>query len=211
MHKVYKLTFSANHKKNTIKGVVTMKLASHELHELSELIAGCYNTISCMASFINQAQDPELKGLLQKHFPLHVQDYNLKVEFVQSQTTPDITKFQPAKINPVLESYTQAPVSEFPPATPRTEVQQHTDREIATAYLINQKSSAKNYGNASVECANPDLRTFLENAFLNSNHHAYDIWQYMTKKGYYPLMAAPDQAIQTVASIYQPVEQPSQI
>lgn len=46
-----------------------MKLASHELHALSELIAGCYNTISCMAGFINQAQDPELKGLLQRHFP----------------------------------------------------------------------------------------------------------------------------------------------
>lgn len=81
-----------------------MKLASHELHQLSELIGGCYNTISCMASFINQAQDPELKELLQRHFPLHVQDYNLKVAFVQNQTTPDITMFQPAKINPMLES-----------------------------------------------------------------------------------------------------------
>lgn len=118
--------------------------------------------------------------------------------------------FQPAKINPMLESYTQSPVSDFPAATPRTDVQQHNDREIATAYLLNQKSSAKSYGNASVECANPDLRTFLENAFLNSNHHAYEIWQYMTKKGYYPLMAAADNAIQTIASIYQPVEQPPQ-
>jgi spore coat protein CotF len=75
------------------------------------------------------------------------------------------------------------------------------------AYLLNQKSSAKNYGASLVECANPDLRTFLENAFLNSNHHAYEVWQYMTKKGYYPLMAAPPNAIQTIASMYQPVQQ----
>ncbi|WP_077303113.1 spore coat protein [Virgibacillus pantothenticus] len=187
-----------------------MNLAAHELHELSELIAGCYNTVTCMASYINQAQDPELKELFQNHFPLHVKDYILKVEFVQSQTTPDISKFKPADLKPVLDSYTQAPVNEFPSVTPRTDVQQHNDREIATAYLLNQKSSAKNYSIASVECANPDLRTFLENAFLNSNHHAYEIWQYMTKKGYYPLMAAPQNAINTIGSIYQPVEQLTQ-
>jgi spore coat protein CotF len=125
-----------------------------------------------MASFINQAQVPELKELLQRHFPLHVSDYNLKVGFVQSQTTPDITKFKPAEIRPVLKSFTRAPVSKFPAATPRTNVQQHNDREIATAYLLNQKSSAENYGIASVESANPDLRTFLEKALLNSNHYA---------------------------------------
>jgi spore coat protein CotF len=186
-----------------------MQLASHELHDLSELIAGCFNTVTCMSSFINQAQDPELKALLEKHFPLHVADYNLKVEFVQSQTTPDISKFQPSTLNPVLGSYIQAPVSVFPAATPRTNVQQHNDREIATSYLLNQKSSAKNYAAAAVECANPDLRKFLENAFLNSSHHAYDMWQHMAKKGYYPLMAAPPQAIQTIASIYQPVQQGS--
>ncbi len=36
-----------------------MQLASHELHDLTELTMGCYNTIGCMASFIQQAQDPE--------------------------------------------------------------------------------------------------------------------------------------------------------
>ncbi|WP_404452755.1 spore coat protein [Virgibacillus necropolis] len=184
-----------------------MQLAAHELNELSELIAGCYNTVTCMTDSISKARDPELKELLQKHFPLHVQDYNLKVEFVQSQTTPDISKFQPAELKPGLNSYTQAPVSEFSSVTPRTNTGQQSDREIATAYLLNQKGSAKNYAAAVTECANPDLRTFLENAFLNSSRHAYEMWQYMTKKGYYPLMAAPQNATQTIASIYQPVNQ----
>lgn len=34
-----------------------MKLAAHELFELSELIAGCFNTVNCLGAFINQAQD----------------------------------------------------------------------------------------------------------------------------------------------------------
>ncbi|SFA85342.1 Spore coat protein CotF [Lentibacillus halodurans] len=184
-----------------------MQLASHELHVLSELIAGCYHSVNTMAGYISQAQDPELKELLERHFPLHVEDYNLKVEFAQSQTTPDISKFQPDSLRPKLQSYTEAPVSQFQSTVPRTNVQQHNDREIALAYLLNQKGSAKNYASAAVECANPDLRTFLENAFLNSNRHAYEIWEYMTEKGYYPLMAAPQNAIQAIAGMYQPVQQ----
>lgn len=188
-----------------------MQLTSHELNELSQLIAGCFNTVTCLTDSINEAQDPELKGLLQKHYPFHIQDYNLKVEFLQSNTTPDISKFKPDELNPVLQSYTQAPVSEFPSTMPRTVAGPKSDREIATAYLLNQKGSAKNYAAAVIECANPDLRTFLENAFLNSSRHAYQMWEYMTKKGYYPLMAAPQNAIQTLAPVYQPVQQPAQV
>ncbi|WP_170008397.1 spore coat protein [Bacillus fonticola] len=180
-----------------------MQLAAHELNELSELVAGCFNTVTCMSSYMNQAQDPELKQLLQKHFPLHVKDYNLKVEFLQSQSVPNIEKFQPDTLNPQLSNYTQS--QPLPAGAPRTNVQQHTDREIALAYLINQKGSAKNYAVAATECANPNLRTFLENAFLNSSHHAYEMFEYMAKKGYYPLMAAPQTAIDTMSTIYQPV------
>lgn len=181
-----------------------MQLATHELRDLSELIAGCYNTINTMSTYIQQAQDLELKQLLQQHFPLHVEDYNLKVEFVQSQSTPDIERFHPSKLNPVLVSYLKAPSEQYPPVAPPN------DRAIATGYLLNQKSAALNYAGAVLECANPNLRSFLEKAFLNSSRHAYDIWQYMVKKGYYPLSPAPDSEIQAIASIYQPVNQPLQ-
>lgn len=32
-----------------------MQLASHELNELSQLVAGCYNTVTCLTDSINQA------------------------------------------------------------------------------------------------------------------------------------------------------------
>ncbi|MCM3569655.1 spore coat protein [Neobacillus mesonae] len=184
-----------------------MQLAGHEFHELSELVMSCYNTITCMSSFIEQAQDPELKQLLQGHFPKHVADYNLKAEFLKSSTTPDITKFVPTELHPKLTSFTQPPSPDFQPAEVRLYAQQHNDREIATSYLLNQKAAAKNYAAATLESANPDLRTFFENAFLNSSRHAYDIWQYMVKKGYYPLTPAPQADVQTVGNIYPIVNQ----
>lgn len=39
-----------------------MQLAAHELRDLSELIAGCYNTINTMSTYIQQAQDLELNN-----------------------------------------------------------------------------------------------------------------------------------------------------
>ncbi|MGE7636142.1 spore coat protein [Bacillus paramycoides] len=187
-----------------------MQLATHELRDLSELIAGCYNTINTMSTYIQQAQDLELKQLLQQHFPLHVEDYNLKVEFVQSQSTPDIERFQPSKLNPVLNSYLKAPVEQYTPVSPSINGAPPNDRAIATGYLLNQKSAALNYAGSLLECANPNLRSFLEKAFLNSSRHAYAIWQYMVKKGYYPLSPAPDSEIKAIASIYQLVNLPLQ-
>ncbi|RST77608.1 spore coat protein [Siminovitchia acidinfaciens] len=184
-----------------------MQLAAHEFRDLSELIASCYNTVTCMGSFINQAQDPELKSMLERHYPKHIADYNLKVDFVQSVSTPDITKFQPDDLTKKLDNYT-APPQIVSASAPRTDATTHTDREIALAYLLNQKAAAKNYASAVLECANPELRTFLENAFLNSSRHSYEVWQYMAQKGYYPLSPAPQQDIQMVSSMYQIVPQP---
>jgi spore coat protein CotF len=162
-----------------------------------------------MGAFINQAQDPELKSMLQRHYPKHIADYNLKVEFVQSNTTPDISKFQPDDLMTKLPNYTAPPIQPVPAEAPRTNAQTHTDREIALAYLLNQKAAAKNYAAAALECANPDLRTFLENAFLNSSRHSYEVWQYMAERGYYPLSPALQEDIQMIGGLYQMAQQPA--
>lgn len=98
-------------------------------------------------------------------------------------------------------------MAQLPPADIRLYAMQHNDREIATAYSVNQKAAAMDYAKSVLECSNPDLRTFLENAFLNSNRHAYDIWQYMITKGYYPLAQAPAADIQKVGDVYPIVNQ----
>lgn len=49
-----------------------MQLAAHEVHDLNELTLSCVNSITNMAFFIGKVKDPELKSLLQKHFPYHI-------------------------------------------------------------------------------------------------------------------------------------------
>jgi spore coat protein CotF len=183
-----------------------MQLAAHEIHDLHELIMSCVNSITNMGMFIEAAQDEELKAMLQKHFPVHIQDYNMKVEFVKNDNG-STQKLNVPALTKCLQDYIQSPVSEFPPITPRTVVQQMNDREIVTAYLLTLKRAGKEYAWAAMEIANPDIREFLKDAFTMCCNQSYEVWQYMVKKGYYPLEPAPQSCINTVSSIYRIVNQ----
>ena len=53
-----------------------------------------------------------------------------------------------------------------------------------------------------MEASNPELREFLKDAFTMSCNHAYEVWQWMVKKGCYLLDAAKDEEISKVGSMY---------
>lgn len=185
-----------------------MQLAAHEVHDLHELTMSCVNSITNMAMFINVVKDQELKSMIQKHFPAHVQDYNMKVEFLSKANGPN----QRLNVPPLaksLQDYTRSPSNNFPPITPRTDIQQINDREAATAYLLTLKRAGREYAWSAMEASNPDLREFLKDAFTMSCNHAYEVWQYMVRKGYYPLEPASQNTISTLSSIYGEVREPS--
>jgi spore coat protein CotF len=183
-----------------------MQLAAHEAYDLHELTMSCVNSITNMAYFMQHVKDPELKAIIVKHFPLHIQDYNTKVEYLSKQAGPTGTLTVPDIMN-TLQSYTQSPVRNFPPITPRTSVSDFDDREMATAYLLTLKRAGREYAWAAMEAGNPGLRDFLEKAFLMSSHHAHEVWQWMAKKGYYPIEPAPESTLNTMSQIYQMVPQ----
>jgi len=181
-----------------------MQLASHELHDLNELTMSCVNSITNMAYMLDHVTDPEFKAILEEHFPYHVRDYNMKVEFLNAQ--PGAKKeLSRLKLEGDLPSYVQSAMGQYPPIQPRTSVGDMNDREMATAYLLTLKRAGREYAWAAMEAANPEIRGFLETAFLMSCSHAYDIWQYMVRKGYYQLEQANQQMVSKVGSMYQVV------
>lgn len=182
-----------------------MQLAAHEVHDLSELTLSCVNSITNMALFLSQVKDAELKSLIEKHFPYHIKDYNTKVEYL-SRTSGARTGLPVPEITHILESYTQSQASPQP-VTPRTSVQQLNDREIATAYLLTLKRAGREYAWSALEASNPEVRIFFEDAFRMASHHAYDIWQWMVKRGYYPLEAAPQSVMNTLGGMYNTVKE----
>jgi spore coat protein CotF len=184
-----------------------MRLASHEAHELNELLLSCTNTIQSMALFLNQAQDPELKDMLTRHYPAHIQDYNMKVEFAK-MTMGSQDQLQVAALN--MSAYVPAAQPQYPAFQPQVKLSQLDDRAIAASYLLTLKRAGREYAWAAFECTTPQLRAFLEDAFRMCSHQSYEVWGYMARKGWYPVAWAQPGVMQAIGQIYQevPYQQP---
>ncbi|MBA4537347.1 spore coat protein [Bacillus aquiflavi] len=187
-----------------------MKLAAHELQDLHELTLGCVNSITNMSYMLQHVQDPEFKSILERHYPFHIRDYNMKVEYL-NQTEGAKKSLPLFKEQGTLSNYTQSPVNEYSPVQPRTVVHDMNDREMATAYLLTLKRAGREYAYSAMEAANPELRSFLQTAFMMSCSHAYDIWQYMIQKGYYPLEPADETMISKIGAAYETVQENQEI
>lgn len=178
-----------------------MRLSSHELQELHELTLSCVNSLTNMGLFLNQAQDPELKAMLQRHFPYHVRDYNKKVEYL-TEAEGSESPFPVPPMADTMESHVVAPTAPAPVMVPRTDATALNDREIASAYLLTLKRAGREYAWAAMEMPHPEVRTFLEDAFRMCSHQAYDVWQWMAKRGYYPLQPAPEVSVRSIGAMY---------
>ena len=179
-----------------------MALRGHEAYELNELLMGCVNTINSMGVFIQQAKDPELKGILQKQLAAHIQDYNIKVEWVKTGTSSE-------KLNvPVMPAKISGTPTPPQAAKPNPKGTTFDDRGIATSYLLAIKAAGKNYASAAFEADDPQLRQFLEDAFTMSSHHAFEVAGWMWKNGYYPGESATSTYLQMLSDTYDIVPQP---
>lgn len=179
-----------------------MKLAAHELYDLNELTMSCVNSITNMGYMLEHVTDPEFKAILERHLPLHIRDYNMKVEFL-NQAEGAKKELSLLREDTKLGSFTSSNMASYPPVQPRTMVENMNDREMATAYLLTLKRAGREYAWTAMEMANPEVRSFCQTAFMMSCSHAYDIWQYMVKKGYYPLEEADATLTSKIGAMYQ--------
>ena len=181
-----------------------MKLTICELSYLNQLITSCVNTITCMSLFKNQAKDAELKSLLSTHFPVHIEDYNKKVEFVKNiDTASGKLNIPQANTSIFSENLDISKLSE--PVTVNTNVTNLSDREIALSYFLTLKRAGKEYALSSMEATNKVLRDFLKDAYIMSLNHSYEVYEWMAKNNYYPIILATGEQTGNIASIYNTI------
>lgn len=181
-----------------------MKLTICELSNLNNLITSCINTITCMSLFKNQVTDSELKSLLCTHFPIHVEDYNRKVEFVKNVNSAT-SKLNVPSLNTSIFSENIDKNKLAEPITVNTNVSTLTDREIALSYFLTLKRAGKEYAIASMEATNPILREFLKDAYTMSCNHSFEVYEWMAKNNYYPIILATGEQTGDIASIYNTI------
>lgn len=181
-----------------------MKLTICELSYLNELITSCINSITCMSLFRNQVVDEELKSILNTHFPIHVEDYNMKVEFVKDVEKAS-GKLNVPQLNTSIftEDVNESKLAET--ITVNTNVTKMNDREIALSYFLTLKRAGKEYAIASMEATNPKLRQFLKDAYTMSCNHSYEVYEWMVKNNYYPLIVSTGEQTGNIAGIYNTI------
>ena len=125
--------------------------------------------------------------------------------YINSATDSELKAMIQEHLPAHIQDYTNAPTAPIP-VTPRTTVDKLNDREIATGYLLTLKRAGREYAWSAMEASNPELREFLKDAFTMSCNHAFEIWQWMVKKGFYALSPATQQEIDSVGSFYNLVQ-----
>jgi len=118
--------------------------------DLNELTMSCVNSISNMAYMIDHITDLELKSIVERHFPFHVRDYNMKVEFL-NQTTGAHKELPLLKEQQTLNNLTSSVFSQYPSIQPRILIQNFNDREMATNYLLTLKRAGREYAWSAME------------------------------------------------------------
>jgi spore coat protein CotF len=178
-----------------------MPLQTHEAYELNHLLMGCYNAVTCMGTFLNQVQCPELKSILERQISAHIQDYNMKVDYAKNGMSSD-------KLNvPAMPSPFSGTPKPPQPGAPSLEGTKFDDRAIAISYLLTLKSNGTGYASSAFEADNPQLRAFLEDAFTMCSHHAYEVAGWLRKNGYYPGEPATTTYLQALGQSYDKARQ----
>jgi len=141
-------------------------------------------------------------------FP-HVQDYNMKVEWANQAMSRDQLNVPPLDMTAPMP----AVQNQYMPMQPQVKLSQLDDRSIATSYLLTLKRAGRDYAWSAFECATPQLRAFLEDAFRMCSHQSYEVWHYMADKGWYPVAFAQPGTMQAMTRMYTevPYQQPANV
>ncbi|MFA4885889.1 MAG: spore coat protein [Desulfotomaculaceae bacterium] len=184
-----------------------MRLGTQELMEMHEVLNESVCMIEHYAMYLNHGQDPELRRILERQQRHMIDSYNAKVNLSQSQGI-DITGIpRPAMgartAGITMEGRPEHGMQHVPPAVNSPDATSLNDRAIATGAMVFHKCGAVRSTNAAFVCTDPQLRNFLSTAAKSCVEMAYEMFQYMNQKGWYPARMMQQHTMTQTQQTYQ--------
>lgn len=177
---------------------MTAQYGAHEMMEIHEILTTGIDGINNMQLYRPHAQDPQLQQMLDHQLQFMMNEYNTLVQMVQSQGAGQAVPYRaPKNFSPTYGLDHPAPQS------PNTSLNQMDDRDVAFGLLCVHKTGAKRKMTGALECANPMLRSALQQGAINCSEQAYEVWQFMNQKGYYQVPTMKEITTNTVMNSYQ--------
>jgi len=175
-------------------------LGAHEVMEMHEILCNTITSINTIQLYNEHCKDPELKNIVQKQLNFMIDEYNNMVRSLNQQGAGQAVPYR-ANMN-FSPTYGLRNPS---PQTPNPSAKQVDDQDVASALLMIHKCSATHRMMAALECSNPDFRRMLIQCAVNCADEAYEIWQFMNKRGYYQVPTMQQNTTDTMIQSYQPM------
>jgi spore coat protein CotF len=178
-----------------------MNMAAHELLETSEALRTKAAEIEQHGLFVNQCQNQNLKGILQRHQQLMINAYQQGINLLQGkggQVTHTHPNFNVHNVEVGMENQTVL-------SGPNPNATVLSDQTMSTLSLNTHKSGAVNGMMWANECVDPQIRSYHVQGANLCQEMAYEIWHWMNQSGYYAAPSFDQSQVNQMTATFQPM------
>jgi len=183
-----------------------MKVGTHEVMDLHEKLSEDVTMIDHFALYIDQCNDGELKNILQRQQRHMIEGYNAKVNALQGRGV-NVTR-TPRTFATFAGNVRRGDINvnygmqQTRPISPRPDASNLNDQIIASGALSFLKCGAVGSVQAALECADSNLRNLMMNSARDCAEMAYEIFQYMNRRGWYQVPTMPESTLNQMQQSY---------
>lgn len=185
-----------------------MPFGAHETMEVHEILNEKINMINHLGLYMNSCQDPELRGMIDRHLRTALESYDQLVAYTHDYSAASNLN-QPYGMPSIAPQQVEYGLRNPASVAPGTQGQLN-DIQIASAVLCAHKNSARNHMAASLEIADPNIRQMLVNGAVTCSNQAYEVFLFMNERGIYQVPRMNDDTAKTFLHAYQPAPQQQQ-
>ena len=179
------------------------ELGAHETMQLHEVLTVTIDGINQFQLYRPHAKDPQLGSILDNQVRFMNQEYNNIVQTVSQHSKGASIAYR--RVKNVSPSYgLQNPLPMVPNASP----DEMDDRDVASGMLGCHKASATLKMAASLEFADPTLRSMLQQGAINCSEQAFEVWNYMNQKGFYQVPTMKQMTTNTMINSFGTAHMP---
>ncbi|MBO8164407.1 MAG: spore coat protein [Brevibacillus sp.] len=182
---------------------------AHEIMELQEVLTFSIDALNLFRLYLSYAQDPELQQLVSRQMKFMTDEYNSLVHLINGRGLTAGMSYRPLDGTRLSASTIQAETrtrmqAQPVPQQPNRPEEMLDDRDVSSTVLGFHKASAKMRMEAALECADEEIRSALIQGAINCAQAAYEIWQYMARRGYYHMPTMQALSSTQILRGYQP-------
>ena len=185
-----------------------MPFGAHETMEVHEILNEKINMMNHFFLYAEQAQHPHVRSMIERHLQSAIQHYDQLIAYTHDYSAAGGGSI-PSSLRAPNVSYqeVQYGLRQPQPVAPLMRGRQLDDQQIMCAVLSCHKNAAKNGMQASLECADPNVRQMLIHSAVAAANHAYEAFLFMNEQGQYQVPTMHDHTAKTYLHAYQPMQQ----